>query len=34
LADNLEKFESANGKIKDIAEIQLPFQFGGPVAQA
>jgi hypothetical protein len=34
LADNLEKFESANGKIKDIAEVQLPFQFGGPVAQA
>jgi hypothetical protein len=34
LADNLEKFESANGTIKDIAEVQLPFQFGGPVAQA
>jgi hypothetical protein len=34
LGDNLEKFEAANGKIKDVGEIQLPFQFGGPVAQA
>jgi hypothetical protein len=34
LADNIEKFESINGKIKDTEEIQLPFHFGGPVAQA
>jgi hypothetical protein len=34
LGDNLEKFEAANGKIKDVGEIQMPFQFGGPVAQA
>ena len=34
LADNLNKFEDANGKIKDFEEIQIPFQFGGPAAQA
>jgi len=34
LADNLNKFEDAHGKIKDFEEIQIPFQFGGPAAQA
>ena len=34
LTDNLEKFEQINGKIKDGGEIQMPFNFGGPVAQA
>jgi hypothetical protein len=34
LADNLEKFEAINGKIKDTTEVQMPFQFGGPIAQA
>jgi hypothetical protein len=30
LADNIEKFEFINGKIKDTEEIQLPFHFGDP----
>ena len=34
LEDNLNKFEDAHGKIKDFEEVQIPFQFGGPVAQA
>lgn len=34
LADNIQKFEAANGTIKDIEDIQLPMQFGGPTAQA
>ena len=27
-------FEAANGSIKDLEEIQLPLNFGGPTAQA
>jgi hypothetical protein len=34
LEDNLNKFEDVHGKIKDFEEVQIPFQFGGPVAQA
>jgi Protein of unknown function (DUF3467) len=34
MIDNVQKFETANGLIKDIEEIQLPLQFGGPTAQA
>lgn len=34
LADNIQKFEAANGPIKDIEDIQIPMQFGGPTAQA
>jgi hypothetical protein len=34
MIDNVQKFEIANGTIKDIEEIQLPMQFGGPTAQA
>jgi ribonuclease BN (tRNA processing enzyme) len=34
LADNIQKFEAANGLIKDLEEIQIPMQFGGPAAQA
>jgi len=34
LADNIQKFESANGVIKDIEEVQIPLHFGGPTAQA
>lgn len=35
LADNIQKFEQANGKIKE-GEMQnsLPLHFGGPTAQA
>jgi hypothetical protein len=34
LIDNLGRFETANGKIQDLEEVQLPFNFGGPTAQA
>jgi len=34
LADNILKFETANGTIKDLEDVQLPMQFGGPNAQA
>jgi len=34
IADNIQKFEDANGPIKDIEEVQIPFHFGGPQAQA
>lgn len=34
LADNIQKFEAANGVIKDLEDVQLPMTFGGPTAQA
>lgn len=34
LAENVHKYESINGTIKDLEEIQLPMTFGGPTAQA
>lgn len=34
LQENVEKFEVAHGIIKDFEEVQIPFQYGGPVAQA
>ena len=34
LAENIQRYEQANGQIRDIEEIQLPFHFGGPTAQA
>jgi hypothetical protein len=34
LADNVQKFEAVNGTIKDLEEVQIPMQFGGPTAQA
>jgi len=34
LQENVEKFEVAHGTIKDFEEVQIPFQYGGPVAQA
>jgi hypothetical protein len=33
LADNIQKFEQANGKIKDM-DTAFPMNFGGPTAQA
>jgi hypothetical protein len=33
LADNIQKFEQVNGKIKDI-DTAIPMNFGGPTAQA
>ncbi|TDG36801.1 DUF3467 domain-containing protein [Pedobacter changchengzhani] len=34
LADNIEKFEGANGRIKTQDEPAFPMGFGGPTAQA
>jgi hypothetical protein len=34
LKENIERFEAANGVIKDLEEVQLPLHFGGPTAQA
>jgi hypothetical protein len=34
LNENIEKFETANGAIKDLEEMQFPLNFGGPTAQA
>lgn len=34
LTENIQRYEQSNGQIRDIEEIQLPFQFGGPTAQA
>ena len=34
ITDNISKYESVNGDIKDLEEIQLPMNFGGPTAQA
>lgn len=33
LADNIQKYEQGNGKIKDI-DTPFPMNFGGPTAQA
>jgi len=34
LADNISKYESVNGTIKDLEEVQIPLNFGVPTAQA
>jgi hypothetical protein len=34
LNDNIKKFESMHGEIKDSDLDQIPFNFGGPTAQA
>ena len=34
LTENIDKYEAVNGPIKDLEEIQLPMNFGGPTAQA
>jgi hypothetical protein len=34
LTENINKYEAVNGNIKDLEEIQLPLNFGGPTAQA
>ena len=34
LMDNVSRFETANGKIQDLEEVQLPLNFGAPTAQA
>jgi len=34
LIENVNRYEAANGDIKDLEEMQIPLNFGGPVAQA
>lgn len=34
MIDNVKKFETVNGSIQDIEAVELPFNFGGPTAQA
>ena len=34
MIDNVKKFEAANGTIQDMDQIEVPFTFGGPAAQA
>lgn len=34
LIDNIDRFEDVNGEIKDLEEVQVPMNFGGPAAQA
>ena len=34
LVDKVQKYEAINGPIKDLEEMQLPLNFGGPTAQA
>ncbi|ULQ53032.1 DUF3467 domain-containing protein [Flavihumibacter fluvii] len=34
LIENIDRFEEVNGDIKDLEEVQIPMNFGGPAAQA
>ena len=34
LIDNVEKFENINGAIQDLEQVEIPMNFGGPIAQA
>jgi len=34
MIDNIKKFEAVNGTIQDMEQIEVPFTFGGPTAQA
>lgn len=34
MIENVKKFESANGTIQDMEQIEVPFTFGGPTGQA
>ena len=34
MIENVNKFEAANGNIQDMEQIEIPFTFGGPAAQA
>src|SRR6266542_6229773 len=33
LTENIGRYEVTNGPIKDLEEVQIPFNFGGPPAQ-
>ncbi len=34
LIENVNRYEAAHGDIKDLEEMQIPLNFGGPAAQA
>src|SRR5213079_386145 len=34
LIENVTRFESLNGEIRDLEAVELPMNFGGPTAQA
>lgn len=34
LVENVKRFEAQHGAIKDTEQVNLPFNFGGPTAQA
>lgn|SRR5574343_122093 len=34
MIDNIKKFEAVNGPIQDMDQVEVPFTFGGPPAQA
>jgi hypothetical protein len=34
LIENIQKFETANGQIQDMEAVEIPFNFGGPTAEA
>lgn len=34
LAENIDRYEQENGEIRDLEEVQIPMNFGGPTAQA
>jgi hypothetical protein len=34
LIENVQRYEAANGDIKDLEEVQIPLTFGGPAGQA
>lgn len=34
LAENVERYENANGLIQDLEQVEIPMHFGGPTPQA
>ncbi len=34
IKENIERFEVTNGTIQDMEQVEIPFNFGGPTAQA
>jgi hypothetical protein len=34
IVENIQKFEVTNGPIQDMEALEIPFNFGGPAAQA
>jgi hypothetical protein len=34
MVENVKKFESVNGTIQDLEQVEIPFTYGGPTAQA